>query len=390
MQSLKNKEFAFTIVELLIVIVVIGILAAITIVAFTGITRQAESADLKVELRSAGTKLENYRTLNQTYPTSLALAGFQTKTSMNYSLTSNSTTYCLQVTPVKVGATSSHITQDGQIKEGTCPAAYAANLTVLVYDTTLPGCDAARTIQFPVSTPSTASSSTIDWGDGATQLFTSSLPSHTYAAPGRYAVTYNGPLTRIQTDITAATSRPCLSALSQWGSGAAPTVLSFADSTNITAVAPPPAGLTGMASMFSGAALFNQPIESWDVSKVTSMSGMFYNATSFNQPLASWNIAKLLDIGAMFRNASSFNQPLGVWNTSNIKIMTYTFGGATSFNQPIGSWDTSSVTIMTHMFRGATTFNQDLSSWNVTSVTSKPPSGFSTNATAWTLPKPTW
>ncbi|PIZ60082.1 hypothetical protein COY18_01845, partial [Candidatus Saccharibacteria bacterium CG_4_10_14_0_2_um_filter_41_11] len=39
----RKKERGFTIVELLVVIVVIGILAAITIVSYTGITAKANT-----------------------------------------------------------------------------------------------------------------------------------------------------------------------------------------------------------------------------------------------------------------------------------------------------------------------------------------------------------
>ena len=42
--SINNKERGFTIVELLVVIVVIGILAAITIVSYTGITTRANAS----------------------------------------------------------------------------------------------------------------------------------------------------------------------------------------------------------------------------------------------------------------------------------------------------------------------------------------------------------
>jgi type IV pilus assembly protein PilA len=46
----KEKEYGFTIVELLIVIVVIGILAAITIVSFNGVQNKANDAAVKSDL----------------------------------------------------------------------------------------------------------------------------------------------------------------------------------------------------------------------------------------------------------------------------------------------------------------------------------------------------
>jgi type II secretion system protein G len=47
---LANKKSGFTIVELLIVIVVIGILAAIVVVAYNGITQQAKVSQANSEL----------------------------------------------------------------------------------------------------------------------------------------------------------------------------------------------------------------------------------------------------------------------------------------------------------------------------------------------------
>ena len=57
-----KSEFrrGFTIVELLIVIVVIAILAAISIVAYNGIQERARDADRKSEIRAYKKPLELY------------------------------------------------------------------------------------------------------------------------------------------------------------------------------------------------------------------------------------------------------------------------------------------------------------------------------------------
>ena len=58
----------FTIVELLIVIVVIGILAAIVIVSYNGVTNRAKDTERSAELSSIQKALELYYTDNGGYP----------------------------------------------------------------------------------------------------------------------------------------------------------------------------------------------------------------------------------------------------------------------------------------------------------------------------------
>lgn len=64
----KVKDSAFTIVELLIVIVIIGILAAITIVSYTGITKKAGEASLKADLANASKKIKLYNADHGFFP----------------------------------------------------------------------------------------------------------------------------------------------------------------------------------------------------------------------------------------------------------------------------------------------------------------------------------
>jgi prepilin-type N-terminal cleavage/methylation domain-containing protein len=63
-----QKNNGFTIVELLIVIVVIGILAAITMVAYNNIKAQATDAERKTDIDSVSKALAQFRIDNEYYP----------------------------------------------------------------------------------------------------------------------------------------------------------------------------------------------------------------------------------------------------------------------------------------------------------------------------------
>jgi prepilin-type N-terminal cleavage/methylation domain-containing protein len=67
-QKLKSNNEGFTIVELLIVIVVIGILAAITIVAYSGITARANNTKVATNAESAVKVAEAYNADTGRYP----------------------------------------------------------------------------------------------------------------------------------------------------------------------------------------------------------------------------------------------------------------------------------------------------------------------------------
>jgi Tfp pilus assembly protein PilE len=118
---------SFTIVELLVVIVIIAILATITIVSYTGITKQATTSSVQSNLKQLTTTIDLDHATNSTYPaTSSAInsgKGFPQTSGISYSYNSldNNTNYCASATSTTTSGITYHYTpKDGQIKTGDC------------------------------------------------------------------------------------------------------------------------------------------------------------------------------------------------------------------------------------------------------------------------------
>ncbi|MFZ3009777.1 MAG: type II secretion system protein [Candidatus Microsaccharimonas sp.] len=136
----KQAKTGFTIVELLIVIVVIGILAAITLVAYNGINNRAKTSAAASAASQAGKKIALYAvTNNEQLPSTLAAAGLVSDATTTYQYTPNTTVspqlFCVTATNSGV---SSHIASSGSPTDGPCPGHTGTAPTTLADGTTCP------------------------------------------------------------------------------------------------------------------------------------------------------------------------------------------------------------------------------------------------------------
>ncbi len=134
----------FTIVELLVVVVIIGILAAVTIVAYTGISNRATVASIQADLTNASNVFRMDQVVNSKYPTTIAeanngkgLASCAGTTTCYYAADNKSTPqgFCLAVTK---NTTTYKVTNDSAPTIGDC---YNYGLIL--------GLDATNSVSYP-------------------------------------------------------------------------------------------------------------------------------------------------------------------------------------------------------------------------------------------------
>lgn len=154
---IQHKDTGFTIVELLIVIVVIAILAAIVIVSYNGINQQARQSSLVSDVSTAGKIMVNRHTTDGSYPLDSTTAhggkALPSSEGVTYSFHSTGTTFCITARSSHSGVDSYYVSniRISPVK-GECPQDAGAAVTDAAGNGTLgaaPGTGTAATLAGP-------------------------------------------------------------------------------------------------------------------------------------------------------------------------------------------------------------------------------------------------
>lgn len=116
-ENMRKINSGFTIVELLIVIVVIAILAAITIVGYNGLQTRARASAASSALAQAARKVSIYNATNSGYPSDLATVDIFDTNDINYQYSLTASGFCVTATS---GTVSYKITEATAPTAGGC------------------------------------------------------------------------------------------------------------------------------------------------------------------------------------------------------------------------------------------------------------------------------
>lgn len=111
----RKAEYGFTLIELMIVVAIVGILAAIAYPSYTDSVRKTKRSDAQVALSRAATLQEREYTQNNVYSTTMADIGGSTSEEGYYTISASIPTSCapscylLSATPVAGGPQASDV-----------------------------------------------------------------------------------------------------------------------------------------------------------------------------------------------------------------------------------------------------------------------------------------
>lgn len=127
MKRIKSNDMrGFSIIELTVVIVVLGILTAIVYVSYNSIVKANDEESLKTAVQTAGSSIDTYKSNNGVYPTTavfntMTIQGVGSDISLRYVPDAISGVFCVDATRNDMTVRLS--SDQRRPVEGACPAA---------------------------------------------------------------------------------------------------------------------------------------------------------------------------------------------------------------------------------------------------------------------------
>ena len=134
-KQMEKREEGFTLVELLVVIIIIGILAAIAIPVFLNQRKKGWDAAIKSDLKNLATSEETYLTETGHYTATVTnLTDWKQSAASNYDTTATAPTV-----PKMYDGTNAVVTVDASATGGYCLQATSASGNIFKYNSTTGG-----------------------------------------------------------------------------------------------------------------------------------------------------------------------------------------------------------------------------------------------------------
>ena len=169
----------FTVVELIIVIIVIGILVSITVVGYGAWRRSLAEQELKSDLTGVSAAMTNYRNFNDGFPLAPTFSGSNAlfEQSENVELTyvsGNKSTYCINALS-RFDSSVRYYTDEksNDPKTGSCSASPPSNIAINAYSST----------RIDVSWPSVPGATSYTWERSTSSTFSSGNATGSVSSP---------------------------------------------------------------------------------------------------------------------------------------------------------------------------------------------------------------